>query len=240
METKYVKVPFDIELAKKITNNEVEGRIITLSEQKVRIICSDRKDDNLPIVALVERSDGGENVSRFTVNGNYFINAGSSYDLVLEIPEYMTFNYGDVLIDNADMPFIYNGNRDAQWGYGYICGLNYDGVLSINEDTEKSAWTSHIKRHATEKEKQKLIEALKASKDPLAKVYLKRFFGIEEYEFTFKQDVLVRQNNKDLWCGAQFSHKELNHYVVFGGSYFLQCIPYNEKTSHLLGTALNE
>ena len=144
------------------------------------------------------------------------------------------------LIDNADMLFIYNGNRDAQCGYGYICGLNYDGVLSINKDIEKSAWTSRIKRYATEEEKQKLIEALKTSKDPLAKEYLKRFFRIEECEFTFKQDVLVRQNNKDLWCGAQFSHKELNYYVVFGGNYFLQCIPYNEKTSHLLGTALNE
>lgn len=28
METKYVKVPFEVELAKKITNGEVEGRII--------------------------------------------------------------------------------------------------------------------------------------------------------------------------------------------------------------------
>ena len=96
METKYVKVPFDIELAKKITNNEVKGRITTRNERKVRIVCWDKKDTNFPIIALIENNHDSEDTTFFLVNGRYYYREESPYDLVLEIPEYMTFNYGDV------------------------------------------------------------------------------------------------------------------------------------------------
>ena len=35
METKYVRVPFDIEMAKKITNGKVEGRVVTRDGRSV-------------------------------------------------------------------------------------------------------------------------------------------------------------------------------------------------------------
>lgn len=41
METKYVKVPFEVELAKKITNGEVEGRIVTRGGRSARVVCYD-------------------------------------------------------------------------------------------------------------------------------------------------------------------------------------------------------
>ena len=44
MRTKYKRIPFNIELAKKITNKEVKGNIITRNGLKVRIICFDRKE----------------------------------------------------------------------------------------------------------------------------------------------------------------------------------------------------
>ena len=47
METKYVRVPFDVEMAKKITNGEVEGRVVTRDGRSVRILCFDRKGNHL-------------------------------------------------------------------------------------------------------------------------------------------------------------------------------------------------
>lgn len=41
--TKYKRVPFDIELAKKITNKEVKGRIVTEDNLPARIVCFDWK-----------------------------------------------------------------------------------------------------------------------------------------------------------------------------------------------------
>lgn len=43
MGTKMIKIPFDIELAKKITNGEVEGKVVTRDSKSVRIICFDQK-----------------------------------------------------------------------------------------------------------------------------------------------------------------------------------------------------
>lgn len=42
-QTKFKKVPFDIELAKKITNKEVKGRIVTKDGLQARIVCFDFK-----------------------------------------------------------------------------------------------------------------------------------------------------------------------------------------------------
>ena len=41
--TTYKKIPFDIELAKKITNKEVKGRIVTEDNLPARIVCFDLK-----------------------------------------------------------------------------------------------------------------------------------------------------------------------------------------------------
>lgn len=45
METKYVRVPFEVELAKKITEKLVDGRIVTRDGRSVRVVCWDRKCD---------------------------------------------------------------------------------------------------------------------------------------------------------------------------------------------------
>lgn len=51
----------------------------------------------------------------------------------------------------------------------------------------------------------------------------------------YKQDA-----EEDDWRIAEYSHKtESNQYYVVGGLCWLRCIPYNEKTAHLLGTTDN-
>ena len=92
--TKYKRIPFDIELAKKIMNKEVKGRIVTMEGRKVRIICWDKKTvdeeaHEYPIVALIQNDYNGEMSQTFTAEGAAcYPNYKSRYDLIIEIPTY--------------------------------------------------------------------------------------------------------------------------------------------------------
>lgn len=92
METKYIKIPFDAEKAKKIHSGEIEGRIVTRNGRKARIVCFDRKGTHMPIIALVEIKDGEEDYFSYYENGHYDICDRNSKDLMLEIPEYVRAN----------------------------------------------------------------------------------------------------------------------------------------------------
>lgn len=101
-------------------------------------------------------------------------------------------------------------------------------------------------RLATEEEKQKLIDALKASSNPKAKDVLKEVFGIENKPtcpFKPFDKVLVRASNGDFWRAEIFSHFLPEDqpfppsYLCVGGLW-AQCIPY-EGNESLLGTSDN-
>lgn len=98
METKYVRVPFEVELAKRIQNKECEGRIVTRDGIHVRVVCWDKIDDDSPIVALLKYREK-EVVETFMIDGRWHCEGDeeSNLDLLLEIPEYITFKDGDVI-----------------------------------------------------------------------------------------------------------------------------------------------
>lgn len=88
--TTFKKIPFDLKLAKKITNKEVKGRIVTEDGLTARIVCFDYnfggKKDN--IVAIIEHT-GYEGVLTCFADGLYhydFFN--KKYALHLEVPTY--------------------------------------------------------------------------------------------------------------------------------------------------------
>jgi hypothetical protein len=87
--TKYKRVPFDIELAKKITNKEVKGRIVNGNGNEARIICWDKRCGCLryPIIALVSGGDE-EYIYTFTEGGIETINFETFRDLHIEVPTY--------------------------------------------------------------------------------------------------------------------------------------------------------
>lgn len=242
METKMIRVPFDVELAKKITGKSVEGRIVTRYGRNVRIICFDAHcDDN--IVALIEGENGVEFPKSYTSDGIVFLTGESECDLMLEIPEYMTFKDGDVIAyDNVKDVFFIIGSKCSMTDENPHYYVKYEkGYLTFG--TEDSFCRLKYSRLATESEKQKLIDALKSSKDPKAKEYLKRFFGIEvkqEYEFKPFDKVLVRDDDENsAWsCNLFSGENEDGTYMCIGG-YWDMCIHYNEQTAHLLGTTEN-
>lgn len=48
--------------------------------------------------------------------------------------------------------------------------------------------------------------------------------------------VLVRDFDDDPWRAMHYSHFDEMQKHYCGSSYWIQCIPYNENTAHLLGT----
>ena len=234
-----VIVPFEVELAKKITNNECEGKIITRDGRSVRILCFDRKSE-APIVSLVLVDGNEEGFHPYTLDGRWKHEKEDKFDLMLEIPEYMTFKDGDVIAfghtEKSIAIGIFHRNKNYKSHECYV-KLDWSGGLVYDVDP----LTYNNARFATEEEKQKLIDALKESKDPEAKECLK-MLGIEikpKCEFRPKDWVLCYS---DGWNLCQFSHTKFRDidnklmYVTVGGIAYEQCIPYNDKTAHLLGT----
>ena len=92
--TTYNKIPFNIELAKKITNKEVKGRIVTRDGRKIRIICTDRKDKSdviaqYSVIALVTEKDGHECEYEYLNTGSFSaVIEETDLDLHIEVPTY--------------------------------------------------------------------------------------------------------------------------------------------------------
>lgn len=249
MEKKFVKVPFDLEMAKKITSGGVDGRIVTRDGNRARIVCWNKKSDSIyNVVALI---DVGimEKILTYTINGSVVAGENRDNDLMIEIPEYRTFKDGDIIKQSNDaytwLSIIKNINIGADKStyntddYVSLLITDKDSMPSFN--TSSSAGKKIEK--PTKEEVQILIDSLKVSKDPEAKECLKRFFGVEEkpkYEFKPFDKVLVRDSTSEDWTAAFFSHVGDNPCRYYAsGSCYAFCIPYNERTKHLLGTTDN-
>lgn len=241
MGNKLVIVPFDLELSKEITNGEVEGRIITRVGNSVRILCYDVIGNKYNICGLVYSGES-EEPEVFTEKGLLYDGQTDDLDLMLEIPEYLTFKDGDIITFGNKEDSLSIGifmKRDINTSHKCFVTLSYLGNLSFND----AGLTYNNARLATEEEKQKLIDALLSSEYPETKEYCKTFFGIEKkkgYEFKPFDKVLVRQSETCKWEASFFSNitDEVHKYRCCGMNYMF-CIPYNEKTAHLLGTKDN-
>lgn len=235
MEQKLVRVPFSVDMAKKITDKSVEGKVVTRNGRNARIICFDAHCDD-SIVALIEDEKGVEYPKCYVSDGYTFLNGESDSDLMLEVPEYMTFKDGDILSYESGT-FILK-QFDGKDRVEYYVNL-YGPYTAFDSACLMKNLVTHL-RFATEEEKQKLINALKASKEPEAKECL-NILGIkvkQESEFAFGQIVLVRCDG-GIWSAAEFSHINGDYFYVFGGIAYKNCIPYNDQTKHLLGTTDN-
>ncbi len=236
METKYVRVPFDLELAKKITNGVAEGEIIDNYNNHYRLICFNLLDDKGRIIGL--RQDNNYKETCLTFNDNGDCVQQYNLNLFLKIPEYITFKDGDIIAyDKYNTISIIQGDVKFEgsrlFAHYYVDFYNKNELSFYNVEIRKIL---NEARRATEEEKQYLIQALKTSKEPEAKKYLKQFFGIEEkQEFKPFDRVLVRDDSHDTWSADFYLFMVHKRYKCVG-YIWKQCIPYNEDTAHLLGT----
>lgn len=248
METKMITIPFDVERAKKIQAGEEPGKIVTREGCDVRIVCWDVKDNDFPIVAALTSLEdkNNESVLVFKEDGRSCHHENfkeDRFDLLLQVPEWTQYKEGDILVVLPEVVVIFNRFEECT----NCCKTKFFVALSAESeklyfpDREENhfGYREDIKGYANEEQKQQLIVALKASTDPRAKEYLKRFFGIEEKQeqkFEFLQPVLVRDGKGDSWKYGEFTFGREGLFYINGGISWVSCIPYNEQTKHLLGT----
>lgn len=119
------------------------------------------------------------------------------------------------------------------------CSLDCNGgFVSCNSAADSATWF----RLATEEEKQKLFDAIKANgyKWNAEKKCLEKLKA-DKFDITtlipFESKVLMREDDNDCWRPAWYGYKnDINKrfYAISAGS-FRQCIPY-AGNEHLLGT----
>lgn len=88
-QTRFKKIPFDLELAKKITDKEVKGRIVTEDKLPVRIVCFDLKYGGSKILAVLVDCGDYEIGIRCDLDGTCRDDRKEDkFNLHLEVPTY--------------------------------------------------------------------------------------------------------------------------------------------------------
>lgn len=161
----------------------------------------------------------------------------------LEIKKQTEFKDGDVVVTDA-VPslcyskciFILKGDLNT----GESCANSYI-FYNINNndfcfdvlDTEIRDRNIHL---ATEEEKLILFDAL-AKKGKAWDAEKKQVVDLKpKVELKPFDKVLVRDFGSQAWQVSLFGYKDSDSYYCCNGCGWNQCIPYNEKTAHLLGT----
>lgn len=241
MEYKMVTIPFDLETAKKINIGERVGQIVTEKGRNRAEIVYEDNSSICPLLVVIHS---------ISVSADWFSATGKAFSsenrLLLEVPEYTTFKDGDVL-SSKDGSYIFILNTHGEYLTSLYASLTIRGGLTISDNF--AACNNEIEHYrlATDSEKQRMIKALKKSKNPKAKEYLKRFFGIEEkpkYEFKSFDKVLVKYHENDNWKASLFTRTITDDqdgetkYECLNGTVVVYCIPF-EGNEHLLGTDEN-
>lgn len=223
----FIRIAFNIDIAKKILYNEIKGRIITKNNKLVNIICLDNKSQ-FPIVGLIINNNtyATEHVVSYNEKG-----IPSSYDeklftLELEVPEYIFYKEGEIVsfgpLNKKHIGILHK--------FEYSSHIDYVTLSSNGELIFNSQWFPMNMTLATEEEKKELEIALKNSSDEKAKEYLNKFFNSKEQEtqnFITGDKVLGYDEDLQEWRFDFFSHYGKDNTYVCTGRIYNKIKPYN-------------
>ena len=147
----------------------------------------------------------------------------------LEIEKQLEFKDGDIVVYGKSVAIcrkIYKHTLSFYVSLNEMVGLLFADEVESSEEY----------RFATEEEKKQLFSALEKEgkrwdSDKKAIVDLKPKVELKPFD-----KVLVRDFGSQAWQVSLFSYKDSDSYYCCNGCGWNQCIPYNEKTAHLLGT----
>ena len=135
----FKRIPFDLELAKKITNKEFKGRIVTRDGRQARIVCFDRNEKGWPIIALVKILENYELVIICKSNGAYSNFEEKDLDLLIEVPTYYR-DYSN-FVPQKWQPCLVRDDDNEPWNVLACAGKNTDGdVLFYGPGRQKYTW----------------------------------------------------------------------------------------------------
>lgn len=235
-------IPFKVGLAKKITDGDIEGEILTRDNRKTRIIAWDAKDSTYPIIGLIDCGKKEECYS-YSNDGFFIPKEESVNDLFIKIPSLYLFNDGDIIVSKNGRILITKGTINFDKIDGEIISECY---VCFNPNFEKYIFDYNTEfvlngkhRLATDKEIRFLVEEMNKVNNEQSLFILSKFFKNNlKQNFSFREIVLVRSDNNMTWFPAEYAFKMDDYHVMFGGIGYKQCIPYkgNEK---LMGTSVN-
>lgn len=240
---KTVTIPFDLEIAKKIQNGEVEGRIVNKAGTEFEIVKWNAKGD-YPIIGIFFNEETGISQGlSFTNKGKYIKDRVLDIDdLELEVPEYLTWKEGDYLtIKHNEKTYIIiyktytvtEGNHPINYHVLYNVSR---GELFFNECATKFLDITP----STPFDIAKLTDAL-LKEGKRWNPETKQVEDVEKKpEHVFKpfDKVLVKDSDTDIWICDIFSHMDDDNAFYCVRGIWNYCIPY-EGNEHLVGKTGN-
>lgn len=237
---KTVTVPFDLELAKKIQNGEVEGEILDNYGNKYDIIKWDAKGD-YPIVGIYFSERKNTSFSRsFTVDGND-TGHDSGFELSLKLPWYLIFNDGDyVTMELGSMNYVliyksYVKGENNPVNYHVFFNTTYKELYFDSCCDDKVLVKAIRPSLPSEIE---LMHDLLRENGKRWNPGTKQIEDVEkkpEHEFKPWDLCLARFKDTEPWCPVQFGYiNNINVMISVGGLGWNKWIPY-EGNEHLLG-----
>lgn len=125
-QTRFKKIPFDLELAKKITNKEAKGRIMTEDNLPARIVCFDLKHGGSKILAVLVDCGDYEIGIRCDLDGICRdTREEDKFNLHLEVPTYYK-DYSN-FVPQKWQPCLVRDVDDERWSPMICAGKNTDG-----------------------------------------------------------------------------------------------------------------
>lgn len=125
-QTTFKRVPFDLELAKKITNKEVKGRIVTEDNLPARIVCFDLKYGGSKILAVLVDCGDYEVGIRCNLDGICRDDRKEDkFNLRIEVPTYYR-DYSNFVPQKWQPCLVRDGEED-EWWVQVCAGKDIDG-----------------------------------------------------------------------------------------------------------------
>lgn len=237
---KTVTVSFDLELAKKIQNGEVEGKIVDDYKTEYEIIKYDAKGI-FPLIGVYFNEETSSSFTRsFTIEGRYS-GGCPSYDLQLKLPWYLTYEDGQyVTMESRDINYVliyksYVKGEANPVNYHVLFNM-VDKELYFDSCCDDKVLVKTIRPSLTSEIE--LMHELLREKGKRWNPETKRVEDVKkEPEHVFKPlDLcLAKFRDTERWTLVQFGYELDGSMTSVGGLAWNKWIPY-EGNEHLLGT----
>lgn len=236
---KTVTIPFDLELARKIQNGEVEGEIVDKRGINYEIVKWDASGSHSLICTNFNKQRNITTACTYTFEGKYVgKNKESDFDLQLVVPEYLTWKEGDYLTikrDTAEYIIIFNyfdlSSHTIYYYARYRIDVDFsefDNNMSANGDiTPSTPFEIAMLTEELRKDGKKWNEGKKCIED------------IQLPVLNFKDWCLARSDKSRPWTPVQFGFIHTDgdgkeYLMACGGINWKEWIPL-EGNEHLIG-----